>query len=330
MSSMRILLIMCIPCLFLAEGLLIYKKTMTDKNSYQLIKKQVESFGDKKPVKKSHDLSFSISPVLESYKTYNDIVDQMNKWQKEAPSMTEMIKYGKTANGTECNYLRIGTKEKPKVLVHSGLYGDEEFAILASMNIMEKILSKYGKDDEVTWLLDNRDIYFVPVCSPDSYLKSDKIEGYNPHTSFPYPKRPNNPSPSPVKLLMTMMNNLKFKAVLNMHTPGESIYAPEICKKDDGDKINALVSKMVGLNGYKTERLENAHGSGSDVDWFYSCGATSVQMMWGKKSRQYIEYSEVSRSVERSFNSIILFMKEGTELELNPTPLRTIYFYEAE
>ena len=338
MGSFRLFLVTAIPALFLAEGLLLYKKNIGSKAANYIIKKQVEGYAKQKLEnltekilpKKASDTSFSVSPVLASYKNYNDIIDQLQVWQKEAPSMTELVSYGKTASGTECNYLRVGTKDKPKILVHAGLYGDEEFAILATMNIIEKMLSSYGKNDDVTWVMDNRDIYFVPVASPDTFLKPDKIEGYNPHTSFPYPKRPNNASPSPVKLMISMMNHMKFKAVLNMHTPGESIYPPEICKKEDGDKICTLVKKMTGLNGYKTDRVENAHGSGTDVDWFYSAGAASVQMMWGTKTRQFVEYSDVAPSVDRSLSSILLFMKEGTELDLHPTPLRTIYYYQAE
>ena len=338
MGIFRSTLIVLIGLLLLAEGLLLYKKNIGSKATNYIIKKQVEGFAhqkieklvDKVFPKKVIDHSFTISPVAQNYKTYGELVDQMKKWSSEAPSVAEVNSYGKTVNGTECNLLRIGTKEKPKVLIQSGLYGDEEFAILANMNLIEKLLSGYGKNDEITWLVDNRDIYFIPVASPDTYLKPEKIEGYNPHTSFPYPKRPNNASPSPIKLMMGLMNTNKFKAVMSMHSPGECVLPPEICKKDDGDKISGLVQKMIGLNGYKTERIENAHGSGTDVDWFYSAGATSVQMMWGKKSRQYVEYSEVPTSVDRSLQSIFLFIKEGTELELRPTPLRTIYYYEAE
>ena len=87
---------------------------------------------------------------------------------------------------------------------------------------------------------------------------------------------------------------------------------------------------MVGMNGYKTERLENAHGSGTDTDWFYSAGSCSIKMMWGKKSRQFVEYAEVGPSVEKSLSAILLFIKESTDLELNPTPLRTVYYQEVE
>ena len=330
MVNSRTILILLVPLLFVSEGILIYKKNITSKNKQVIIKNNDSLPQSHSSPSKVADHSFTISPVMQFYKGYGDIIEQLKKWNSEAPSVTEVTAYGKTSQGTECNYFRIGNKEKPKVLIQSGLYGDEEFSILATMNLIEKILSGYGKNDDITWIVDNRDIYFIPVASPDTYLKPDKIEGYNPHTSFPYPKRPNNASPSPIKLMMSMMNNMKFKAVLNMHTPGESIYPPEICKKEDGDKISGIIAKMTGLNGYKTERIENTHGSGTDTDWFYSSGATSVQMMWGQKTRQFVEYSEVSPSVDRSLNAILLFIKEGTELELNPTPLRTIYYYEAD
>lgn len=330
MVNLRTILLLLIPVLLVAEGLLVYKKSIGSKNNHVITKKPESSSQPSTNATKVVDHSFTVSPVSQFYKSYSDILEQLKKWNLEAPSVTEVTAYGKTSQGTECNYFRIGTKDKPKVLIQSGLYGDEEFSILATMNLIEKILSGYGKNDDITWVVDNRDIYFIPVASPDTYLKPDKIEGYNPHTSFPYPKRPNNASPSPIKLMMSMMNNMKFKAVLNMHTPGESIYPPEICKKEDGDKICGIIAKMTGLNGYKTDRIENAHGSGSDSDWFYSSGAASVQMMWGKKTRQFVEYSEVSPSVDRSLSAILLFIKEGTELELHPTPLRTIYYYEAD
>lgn len=329
MLNLRTTLLVIVPLLLISEGLLIYKKSIEGKSRNVTINKTTH-VNDESKKTKVIDQSFTITPVSSFFKSYSDIIEQLKKWQNESPSVSELITYGKTSSGTECKYFRIGTKEKPKVLIHSGLYGDEEFSILATMNLIEKILKDYGKNDDITWIIENRDIYFVPVSSPDTYLKPDKIEGYNPHTCFPYPKRPNNSSPSPVKLLMGMMCNMKFKAVLNMHTPGESIYPPEICKKEDGDKICNLIDKMIGLNGYKTERVENSHGSGTDTDWFYSSGAASVQMMWGKKTRQFVDYSDVSPSVDRNLSAIILFIKEGTELELNPTPLRTIYYYEAD
>jgi hypothetical protein len=342
MRNFRLIVLATISLLFVADVILLYKKNILQKFAISVVKHETKDYVknkiekitnkiiDKYLPKKVSDKSFQVSNVALNYKKQSDIIDQLEKWNKEAPDFTDIATYGKTANGTECHYFRIGTKDKPKVLINAGLYGDEEYAILATMHTIEKLLNGYGKNDDITWILNNRDIYFIPTMSPDTYLKSDKIEGYNPSISFPYPKRPNNPSPSPIKLVMCLMNHMKFKAVMNMHTFGESIYAPEICQKEDGDKINNLIAKMIGINGYKTERLENAQGSGTDVDWFYSAGSASIKMMWGKKSRQFVEYTEVGPSVEKSLPAIVLFIKEAADLNLCPTPLHTVYYYEAE
>ena len=338
MKNFRTVLMILIPLLLIVEGYLLYKKNVGVKAAEYIVKKKAESFIKNKieniiekiQPKKVSESIVEISAPPQEYKTVDDLYKQLQTWSKEAPSLTEMVSYGKTANGTECFYLRAGNKDKPKVLIQAGLNGDEEYAILATMQMINSFLAGYNRNDDITWALDNRDIYFVPVSSPDTFLKNEKIEGFNPSTSFPYPKKPNNASPSAIKLLMSLANEMKFKAVINMHTYGESVYGPEICSKDDGDKINNLLKKVCGLNGYKTERLENAHGSGNDVDWFYSSGAASIKMLWGKNSKQYVSFAEIAPSVQRNLPAILTFIKEGTELELRPTPLRTVYYYEFE
>ena len=76
-------------------------------------------------------------------------------------------------------------------MIQSGLEGDEEFSVLANMNLIYRLLTSFGNDNEITWLLKNRDIYFVPVASPDTYLLSAHIDGFNPIRSFPSPHKSN-------------------------------------------------------------------------------------------------------------------------------------------
>jgi DNA-directed RNA polymerase subunit H (RpoH/RPB5) len=270
-----------------------------------------------------------VSKSPKVFKTYDEVVAQLNIWHQQLPAITEIGAYGKTSLGTLCNYLRVGTVGKPKVLIQAGLEGDEEFAILANMKFMEKFLCRIDTDDDVNWLVKNRDIYFIPVLSPDTFLKSHDIEGFETIRSFPYPAKPNNQSPSPVKLIIDLANELKFKAVLSSHTYGEKFVQPQICNGQDGDKIEHLLLKLSGMNGFKTERADNPQGTGSDVDWFYSIGACSVNMLWSKNSKQFVSFSDLEPSVDRNFAAVCAFMKEAVEIEMNPKPLRPM-LYQAE
>jgi hypothetical protein len=314
MENVRAILLSFVAAMFLGEGFILYKKQET-----------AQSFEKPKIVN-----VFEISEPKQFYKNYQEICDQLRKWHYEAGNLTEYATYGKTSHGTECNFLRLGTKDKPKVLIHSGLEGDEEFSVLANMRLIHHFLTSYNKDKEITWLLKNREIYFVPVASPDTFLLSSHIDGFDPVKSFPSPQKPNIQSPAPVKALMDFACEMKFQAVLNFHTFGESFCAPEICNSKDCEKICALIDKMAGSNGYKTNTVQNKAGSGSDVDWFYSNGAVSVKMLWGKTSKQYVAYCEVEPAINRNLSSILTFVKEAPEIAINPRPLRTIYYYQAD
>ena len=40
---------------------------------------------------------------------------------------------------------------------------------------MDYLLENYGKDPEVTYLVNNRELYFVPVVNPDGYVYNEQI-----------------------------------------------------------------------------------------------------------------------------------------------------------
>jgi len=286
-----------------------------------------------KPIETEHKIivkTESISLPTEQYKSYQHIIQQLNRWHQESPSNTEIGVYGKTTKGTSCNYFRIGAKNKPKVLIHSGLVGNEEFPVLMNMHIIHKLLTDYETKSEIKYLLDNRDVYFVPVASPDTYLKSNTIEDIDPMTSFPTYKKMNPQTSSATLALMQWAENQKFKAVLNNHAPGEKILPPEICVNEDREKIYKIINKMISANGYLTSETNKNESTGNDTDWFYATGSCSIQMQWGKKSKQYISYSEVEPTLNRNYNSILIFIKEAIDINVSPKPLKAIYFYQVD
>lgn len=272
----------------------------------------------------------SVAPCPDSFGTSAQIDQQLLRWHAQFPQLTEMITYGKTSNGTACNIFRMGTKDKPKVLITSGLSGKEEYPVLANMQLLHRFLHEYLRNPEVTWLLENRDIYFAPNLSPDTFAKSHMVEGLDPLTSFPSYKKLNQHSPSPIVLAMGLANSYKFKAVLNMHSAGEKLLPPENATEADGAAICALIDKMTGLNGYLTSRVDYNDGNGSDTDWFYTTGACSMTMYWGKSGSKTVCYKDVQNEVERNFRAVCLFIKEAVEVQLNPRPLKTVYYYQAD
>jgi hypothetical protein len=301
MDKIRNFLIIFTLGLFFTESFIIHKK--------------IES---KTHVKKNSNKNEIVQDSVD-YNTYQKIIDQLNKWHLEYKDITEISTYGKTSKGTECVYFRIGTKDKPKILIQSGIEGNEEFSILANILLIQKILSKYNQNEEIEWLVKNRDIYFIPVVSPDSYLKKENKR----MNIFPVGTKYESSMPSSVRVLVDLTNNLKFKSVLSLHPYGESFtYPKNACVKDSGN-ICKVIEKMSSTNGFQIKKPINQIND--DVNWFYSINACSVGVFIGQESKDYIVYSDIEPSVNQSFNSFILFIKESVEIDLNPQPLRPVY-----
>jgi len=275
------------------------------------------------------DKSFQIQAMPDRFTSYEAMRETMKSWASSAPEISEFSAYGRTSLGTCVNYLRVGTKDKPKVLIQSGISGDEEFGILANLKLAERILSSFGKDEAVTWLVRNRDIYFVPVVSPDNFLQSNLVEGKDPESSFPCLSRLNPKSPSTVKLLMDFVQRQKFSASLNFHTYGEHFSLPTNAHEKDMMAMGKIAQRMADLSGYRLQRKQGA-GNPSDLDWLYSNGCFSVDVMWGSNDRKYVAYSEVESSMDRLYDSLALFMREAPEASISPVPLPSVHFYQGE
>lgn len=282
-----------------------------------------ESWIIHKKIESKTDTKKEITQNSLEYKTYQSIIDQLRKWHLEARDTTEISTYGKTSEGTECFYFRIGTKNKPKILIQSGIEGNEEFSILSNILLIQKILSKYSQNEEIEWLVKNRDIYFIPVVSPDSYLKKET----NKMNIFPVGTKYENSIPSSVRILVDLANDLKFKAVLNLHPSGETFTYPKNACVKDSNNICKVIEKMSNLNGFQIKKPMNQKND--DVNWFYTINACSVGMSIGQEPKNYIVYSEIESSINQSFSSLILFMKEAVEIDLNPQPLRPV-FHQAD
>ncbi len=63
----------------------------------------------------------------------------------------------------------VNDPNKPEVLYTAMLHAREPQAMMCLMYYMYYMLENYGTNDEVTYLLDHRQLWFIPCCNPDGY-----------------------------------------------------------------------------------------------------------------------------------------------------------------
>jgi hypothetical protein len=279
----------------------------------------------------------NIKTPIPSYLPYEGIVRQLNVWNQEAPDLAEQGIVGKTSRGKDIHYLRITNEfngNKPKILITGCIHGNEPHATATVMAYLGTLLSGYGKDAEITEILDTREIYFVPVVSPDSYPDSRYVDGVDPNRDF------KNLKAAPVRAIQEFFQKHKFKAALSGHTWGRVFLIPPgnaMQNCPDHEKYKTIVGEMARLSGYRWMRacdLYNGNGGlnnppirwgdsdwnmdlsevpiyGTEVDWYYQNGAFAVVMEFGTHQR-LPTVKEIQDEFNMTWSAFRLFLKKAT------------------
>lgn len=120
-------------------------------------------------------------PFRACYAVYTDAVAQMQSWATAYPQLAELFDLGpswETVKGRADRRLwaiRLTheglTDPKPKLLLLALHHARETVTPVVALNLIETLLTGYGQDADVTWLLDHRELWVVPFVNPDGYAK---------------------------------------------------------------------------------------------------------------------------------------------------------------
>ena len=253
-------------------------------------------------------LQVDITNERPSYLNYEKLVSQLRNWNTEAPELTEVSVYGKSTNNKDLVYIRINNNriksDKPKILITACIHGNEPCSTATTMWYIGYLLKNYSKDIEIRKLIDSRDIYFVPVVSPDSYPNKRIVDGVDPNRDFPGLSNPNHRSVKPVASLQDLFLKISPQAVMSCHTYGRVYLMPygDVVKNcPDHDSFKKVLREMSNLSGYRNIRACDLYMSngkpnsppmkvygrprkgynvlmpiyGTEVDWYYRNQALS-------------------------------------------------------
>lgn len=299
-------------------------------------------------------INYKITKPQPSFQQYPAIVEQLKQWNSEAPALTEVGTYGKSAKGKDLYYIRIFNKkyaniaEKPRVMITACIHGNEPLSASTTMWYIGTILDKYGDDPEITELVDSRDIYFVPVVSPDSYPSSRHVDGVDPNRDFPGPTNPTRKSTPAVAAVQDLFLKIKPRAVISGHTWGRVYlipYGDKMQNCPDHTHYERIVGQMAKTSGYRWIRacdMYSAKGGlnvapirrslgvrqyafetsipihGSEVDWYYRNGAMAIVCEFGEHQRVPSD-ADTRTEFDKTFRAMLHFVKEAPIVQLSPS-----------
>lgn len=121
------------------------------------------------------DLSFNMYHSLEV------VEDWMKRWAEKYPDLVDLYEVGTSFEGRVVRQMTFTNKktgkatDKPAAFFEGGRHSGEVTGTECVLFLAKYLLEDYGKDAEVTRLLDTRAIYLRPVNNPDGhnlYLKT--------------------------------------------------------------------------------------------------------------------------------------------------------------
>ncbi len=107
--------------------------------------------------------------------TLDEVMVKLDEMKSEFPSLiTEKSSIGTTHDGRDIYFVKISNnpdmdEDEPEILYTALHHAREPESMMQMIYYMFYLLENYGTDPKVTYLVDNREMYFIPVVNPDGY-----------------------------------------------------------------------------------------------------------------------------------------------------------------
>jgi len=116
--------------------------------------------------------------------TYQQVLDELDDMAAQFPNLItarQPISTFQTVEGRPIEWLKISDnpgidEPEPEMLQNSIHHAREPASVMQLIHFMWYLLENYGTDDEITAIVDNTELYFVPIVNPDGYVYNETTD----------------------------------------------------------------------------------------------------------------------------------------------------------
>ncbi|MDD3011452.1 MAG: DUF2817 domain-containing protein [Bacteroidales bacterium] len=197
------------------------------------------------PMAVMSDEILSVKNLWNTYPTYEAYVAQMEAYAAQYPELCTLVVHDTLNSGHHLLAIRIDkgagpTDTRPKIFYTSTIHGDETVGYVLLLRLIDYLLSGYGENDTVTFLIDHINIMINPLANPDGtyYSGNYTVSGsrrYNAanvdlNRNFPDPQDGPHPDNKPWQeetvAFMALAEAEAFDLSVNIHGGAEGCNYP--------------------------------------------------------------------------------------------------------
>jgi len=106
------------------------------------------------------------------YHDYAETIEELENLAATYPDITQLTTIGESVAGRTIACIKVSDnaeadEDEPPVLIVGNHHGNEVLSVEATLFQLNYLLENYGSDNEVTYWVDNMEIWFVPLLNPD-------------------------------------------------------------------------------------------------------------------------------------------------------------------
>jgi len=272
--------------------------------------------------------------TMGGYLKYNEMLAELDDMFAQYPNLItakSAISTFVTAGNRPIYHVKISdnpntNETEPKILYTAIHHAREPMALMETIFFMWYVLENFGTNDEVTYLVNNTQLYFVPCLNPDGYLHNESTNatgggmwrknrrnngssfGVDLNRNYSYGWGTTGTSATPsndtyrgtapfsepeTQAMRWLVQNNNFISAFNAHTFAEDILFPigtttaEFAEHHD--YFQDYTSHMVQFNGYTAMKSSGLYpASGDSDDYMYK-----VDIGVGQKDTIFVHTPEV-------------------------------------
>lgn len=225
------------------------------------------------------------STLAEDYHDYKALTEELKNLADSHSAIAQLESVGKSVAGRDLWLIRISqniaaAQPKPKLLYIANMHGDEVVGRELSIYFIRQLLNEYGKNDRITRLVNNAELFIMPSMNPDGFeLKQRYNTGkFDLNRNFPDFTSDNNDTPAKRAIetaaIMALHRKHHFVSAINFHGGSVCFNLPWDTKSNKSERFgdDAILNKMgrtyANSNPTMVANTKFDHGLTYGYEWY--------------------------------------------------------------
>lgn len=165
----------------------------------------------------------------DAWPSFEEFVSRMQSIADSYPDIVRVVSIGQSVQGRDLWLLKISDnpevdEDEPEFGYTSTMHGNEPVGTEMTLRLAELLTANYGVDPDLTELVDEMEIWLLPIYNPDGYVAGSRYNAHGVDLNRNYPDRITDPVDDPsgrepeTQVFMNFGYDRHFVMGANYHT----------------------------------------------------------------------------------------------------------------